>query len=97
MLTGKSEIESKESGFDSGADDYLTKPFNPRELAGKNKHHCSQPFTESVTNWTYQSWSRAKGTQTRTTVIIPPTSMLPAAARTENLLIAKLHAELQQA
>lgn len=32
MLTGKREIEDKEIGFSSGADDYLTKPFNGREL-----------------------------------------------------------------
>jgi len=33
ILTGKSSIEEKEVGFDSGADDYLTKPFNLRELS----------------------------------------------------------------
>lgn len=32
MLTGKSSIASKEEGMDSGADDYLTKPFDQREL-----------------------------------------------------------------
>lgn len=32
MLTGKGEIGDKESGFDAGADDYLTKPFNMSEL-----------------------------------------------------------------
>jgi DNA-binding response OmpR family regulator len=33
MLTGRREIEDKESGFDAGADDYLTKPFEMRELS----------------------------------------------------------------
>lgn len=33
MLTGKSKLEDKETGFLSGADDYLTKPFHQRELA----------------------------------------------------------------
>src|SRR5271170_2207605 len=28
MLTGKSDIPDKEHGFDAGADDYLTKPFD---------------------------------------------------------------------
>jgi DNA-binding response OmpR family regulator len=33
MLTGKGRIEEKEKGFLSGADDYLTKPFHPKELS----------------------------------------------------------------
>jgi DNA-binding response OmpR family regulator len=33
MLTGKGAIEEKEKGFRSGADDYLTKPFHPKELS----------------------------------------------------------------
>ncbi|MDF2668508.1 MAG: DNA-binding response regulator [Paenibacillus sp.] len=32
MLTAKGEIEDKEKGFGSGADDYLVKPFEPKEL-----------------------------------------------------------------
>jgi DNA-binding response OmpR family regulator len=32
LLTGKTGIESKEAGFSSGADDYLSKPFDVREL-----------------------------------------------------------------
>jgi DNA-binding response OmpR family regulator len=32
MLTGKGTIPDKEVGFDSGADDYLTKPFHIKEL-----------------------------------------------------------------
>lgn len=35
MLTGKGEIEDKEVGLDAGADDYLTKPFHPRELSAR--------------------------------------------------------------
>lgn len=33
MLTARDTIASKEVGFQSGADDYLTKPFDARELA----------------------------------------------------------------
>lgn len=33
MLTGKEQIADKEQGFDSGADDYLTKPFHIKELS----------------------------------------------------------------
>lgn len=32
MLTAASRLDDKESGFESGADDYLTKPFALREL-----------------------------------------------------------------
>jgi DNA-binding response OmpR family regulator len=35
MLTAMSAIENKEVGFEAGADDYLTKPFNARELAAR--------------------------------------------------------------
>lgn len=33
MLTGKKLIDEKEEGFDAGADDYLTKPFQMKELS----------------------------------------------------------------
>jgi two-component system phosphate regulon response regulator OmpR len=32
LLTAKSEIDSKIEGLEIGADDYITKPFNPKEL-----------------------------------------------------------------
>jgi len=35
MLTGKTTIVDKETGFDSGADDYLTKPFHMKELSAR--------------------------------------------------------------
>jgi DNA-binding response OmpR family regulator len=37
MLTGKAQITEKESGFEAGADDYLTKPFDARELMARIK------------------------------------------------------------
>lgn len=32
MITAKSTLDDKVKGFDSGADDYITKPFEPQEL-----------------------------------------------------------------
>ena len=32
LLTAKSEINSKIEGLETGADDYITKPFSPKEL-----------------------------------------------------------------
>lgn len=32
LLTAKSEIDSKIEGLETGADDYVTKPFSPKEL-----------------------------------------------------------------
>lgn len=49
MLTGRREIDDKESGFDAGADDYLTKPFELRELAVRIKsliRRAPTPFTD---------------------------------------------------
>jgi DNA-binding response OmpR family regulator len=35
MLTARTEVIDKVVGLESGADDYLTKPFEPRELAAR--------------------------------------------------------------
>ncbi|MEH7106682.1 MULTISPECIES: response regulator transcription factor [Bacillaceae] len=32
LLTAKSQIDDKEKGFEAGTDDYLVKPFEPKEL-----------------------------------------------------------------
>lgn len=35
MLTGRDTIDEKETGLDTGADDYLTKPFHMKELSAR--------------------------------------------------------------
>lgn len=46
MLTAKSTLAAKESGLDSGADDYLTKPFNMRELSARVRALLRRPQTQ---------------------------------------------------
>ncbi len=43
MLTGRATIDDKEAGLDSGADDYLTKPFNSRELQARIRALLRRP------------------------------------------------------
>jgi PleD family two-component response regulator len=35
ILTGRNNLETRLKGFDAGADDYLAKPFDPRELLAR--------------------------------------------------------------
>ncbi len=51
MLTGKNKLMDKEIGFESGVDDYLTKPFHIRELSLRVQallRRLTQPVTTSL-------------------------------------------------
>ncbi len=49
MLTAKSEEIDKIIGLSVGADDYLTKPFSPRELVARVKAMLRRPRASSAT------------------------------------------------
>lgn len=52
MVTGLGQMQDKEAGFEAGADDYLTKPFNTRELVLRIRALLRRPFLmerESIT------------------------------------------------
>lgn len=43
MLTGKNAVDDKITGLESGADDYLTKPFNMKELSARLRAVMRRP------------------------------------------------------
>ncbi len=43
FVTGRAEMSDKESGLDTGADDYLTKPFDVKELAARIRAILRRP------------------------------------------------------
>jgi two-component system OmpR family response regulator len=46
MLTGKADVLDKVLGLELGADDYVTKPFNERELLARVRTVLRRPFQE---------------------------------------------------
>lgn len=53
MLSALSEVESKISHLDKGADDYLAKPFKTAELVARIKALLRRPQNISLSNLTY--------------------------------------------
>jgi two-component system, OmpR family, response regulator MtrA len=43
MLTARAQESDIEQGFDAGADDYIVKPFSPRELASRVSAVLARP------------------------------------------------------
>src|SRR5438876_553350 len=71
MLTARGEDVDRIVGLELGADDYLPKPFNPRELLGRIKailrrtaHAPRDPSPESVRGFSFGGWRLATVTRT---------------------------------
>ena len=62
MLSARAEIEDRIDGLSAGVDDYLTKPFEPRELllrvhAILKRHALNQPADTAVTDVNFGEFS----------------------------------------
>ena len=53
MLTAKAELDDKVTGLDSGADDYLTKPFMTRELLARLRALCRRTLGTTDENLSF--------------------------------------------
>ena len=75
MLTARTTESDRVQGLDAGADDYVTKPFSPRELAARASARCcaaARPKTPDhrrsiavSTWWPTSTRSRSRSTASR--------------------------------
>jgi two-component system, OmpR family, response regulator len=73
MLTARGEDVDRIVGLELGADDYVPKPFNPRELLGRIRavlrraaHAPRDPSPETIRAFTFNGWKLDTTTRTLT-------------------------------
>jgi two-component system OmpR family response regulator len=73
MLTARGEDVDRIVGLELGADDYLPKPFNPRELLGRIRavlrrtaHAPRDPSPDAIRSFSFSNWKLDTTTRTLT-------------------------------
>src|SRR6185503_10979811 len=77
MLTARTELNNKVQGFKSGADDYLTKPFEAPELLVRIEallRRAQAGARKGISNWEFQGisvdFAKAKMTKNGQSVVL---------------------------
>ncbi len=90
MLTAMGDVDSRITGLEAGADDYLSKPFDPKELLLRIKNllkHCeSMKKTQQFGSYTY---TQSTGVLTKDGA---PISLTGAEQQLLNIFISNLNA-----
>src|SRR5437016_14025079 len=75
ILTARGEVEEKVSALDSGANDYVTKPFSFDELAARVRAHLRSPeqgrATELSVAGSRLEFLTSRGARCRSRVTLP--------------------------
>ncbi|MBX9694688.1 MAG: response regulator transcription factor, partial [Cyanobacteria bacterium] len=87
MLTARNKPEETEAGLDAGADDYLTKPFEPRVLAARVRALLRRPQTYISEDLSYGNIVLKTGSLTVEIAGSSQESLLPREAALLELLL----------
>ena len=69
FLTARSDEVDRVLGLEIGGDDYITKPFSPRELVARIKAHLRRSETDAAPQAAHRAWARSAWTAPRAAFI----------------------------